>query len=122
MRRLSIRKFEKFFGSTASSGCTHRQIAAACRRVAGHGRVTTSRAHCAQKQNWQQARVTERKQKVEAKLFVHISRSEPRRARAPSTFPGFTVSSRRHGVTLQLLWERATGLRRSRRHGGPTST
>jgi len=96
-----MRKIREVLRLHSELGCTHRQIAAACSVSPATVSDYLSRALRAGL-GWQQAQSLSEAE-VEAKLFVHIGRSEPD-VRSAVDFPWVHRELRRTGVTLQLLW------------------
>jgi transposase len=96
-----MRKIREVLRLRCELGCTHRQIAAACSVSPATVSDYLARALRAGL-GWQQAQSLSEAE-VEAKLFVHIGRSEPD-VRSAVDFPWVHRELRRHGVTLQLLW------------------
>ena len=96
-----MRKIREVLRLHFELGCTHRQIAAACSVSPATVSDYLTRALRAGL-GWQQAQPLSEAE-VEAKLFVHIGRSEPE-VRSAVDFPWVHRELRRHGVTLQLLW------------------
>jgi transposase len=96
-----MRKIREVLRLHFELGCTHRQIATACSVSPATVSDYLTRALRAGL-GWQQAQPLSEAE-VEAKLFVHIGRSEPE-VRSAVDFPWVHRELRRHGVTLQLLW------------------
>jgi len=96
-----MRKIREVLRLHFELGCTHRQIAAACSVSPATVSDYLTRALRAGL-GWQQAQPLSEAE-VEAKLFLHIGRSEPE-VRSAVDFPWVHRELRRHGVTLQLLW------------------
>jgi transposase len=96
-----MRKIREVLRLHCELGCTHRQIAAACSVSPATVSDYLARALRAGL-GWQQAQSLSEAE-VEAKLFVHIGRSEPD-VRSAVDFHWVHRELRRHGVTLQLLW------------------
>jgi transposase len=96
-----MRKIREVLRLHSELGCTHRQIAAACRMSPSTVGAYIERAVEAGL-SWSEAEpLTEAE--VEGRLFTYVGRSEPK-ARAPIDFEWLHRELPRTGVTLQLLW------------------